>query len=106
MPVTAVISDLIPWPDLPTPDEVVVALRSWAAGKRRLPDDAFSRVVDVTDATVARFREAGPSQTKVTLTYDWSEVGPEVRSYPQVPPLPRSHLENSLRHLAVVSTRP
>ncbi|MFL6207013.1 MAG: SRPBCC family protein [Acidimicrobiales bacterium] len=42
----------------------------------------------------------GPSQTSVTLTYDWSAVGPEVREYLHFPPFPREHLERSLDHLA------
>jgi hypothetical protein len=43
---------------------------------------------------------AGPSRTTVTLTYDWSAVGPEVREYLQFPPFPPEHLDDSLRHLA------
>ena len=42
----------------------------------------------------------GPSRTTVTLTYDWSEVGPEVREYLRFPPFEPSHLDNSLRHLS------
>ena len=42
----------------------------------------------------------GPSRTTVTLTYDWSAVGPEVREYLQFPPFPRDHLDNSLQHLS------
>ena len=42
----------------------------------------------------------GPSQTKVTLTYDWSAVAPEVHEYLQFPPFPPEHLDNSLQHLA------
>jgi len=42
----------------------------------------------------------GPSATKVTLTYDWSDVGPEVREYLTFPPFPDDHLANSLDHLA------
>ncbi len=41
-----------------------------------------------------------PSRTKVTLTYDWSAVGPEVREYLQFPPFAPDHLDKSLRHLA------
>jgi hypothetical protein len=36
----------------------------------------------------------------VTLTYDWSAVGPEVREFLQFPPFPREHLDNSLQHLS------
>lgn len=42
----------------------------------------------------------GPSRTTVTLTYDWSAVGPEVREYLSFPPFPPEHLGSSLRHLA------
>ena len=42
----------------------------------------------------------GPSQTKVTLTYDWSAVGPEVREYIQFPPFGQDHLDSSLQHLS------
>ena len=41
----------------------------------------------------------GPSRTTVTLTYDWSAVGPEVREYLQFPPFDDDHLDRSLRHL-------
>jgi hypothetical protein len=36
----------------------------------------------------------------VTLTYDWSAVGPEVREYLQFPPFGPDHLDNSLQHLS------
>ena len=42
----------------------------------------------------------GPSRTTVTLTYDWSAVGPEVREYLHFPPFESDHLANSLQHLA------
>lgn len=42
----------------------------------------------------------GPSQTTVTLTYDWSAVPPEVREYLQFPPFEQAHLDNSLQHLS------
>ena len=42
----------------------------------------------------------GPSRTTVTLTYDWSTVGPEVREYLAFPPFPPDHLSNSLQHLS------
>jgi hypothetical protein len=42
----------------------------------------------------------GPSQTKVTLTYDWSAVPDSIREYIQFPPFPPEHLDNSLSHLA------
>jgi uncharacterized protein YndB with AHSA1/START domain len=47
---------------------------------------------------------SGPSQTTVTLTYDWSAVGPKVREYLHFPPFGRTHLERSLEHLADLAT--
>ena len=47
----------------------------------------------------------GPSQTQVTLTYDWSAVGPEVREYLNFPPFGPEHLPNSLHHLAELVSR-
>ena len=47
---------------------------------------------------------SGPSQTKVTLTYDWSAVPPPVREYIQFPPFPIEHLDNSLQHLSDLVT--
>jgi hypothetical protein len=44
------------------------------------------------------------SRTQVTLTYDWSAVGPEVREYLTFPPFPPDHLANSLQHLAALVT--
>ncbi|MEV4167706.1 hypothetical protein [Nonomuraea dietziae] len=42
----------------------------------------------------------GPSETEVTLTYDWSAVPPSIREYLQFPPFGPEHLINSLHHLA------
>ncbi|MFI6562210.1 polyketide cyclase [Streptomyces sp. NPDC050534] len=42
----------------------------------------------------------GPTQTGVTLTYDWSAVPGFRREYIQFPPFGPEHLINSLRHLA------
>ncbi|MFI9025329.1 SRPBCC family protein [Streptomyces sp. NPDC053560] len=42
----------------------------------------------------------GPSETEVTLTYDWSAVPQSVREYLQFPPFAPEHLTNSMRHLA------
>ncbi|MFC4516693.1 polyketide cyclase [Streptomyces ehimensis] len=42
----------------------------------------------------------GPSETEVTLTYDWSAVPQSIREYIQFPPFDPEHLTNSLRHLA------
>lgn len=43
--------------------------------------------------------------TKVTLTYDWSKVPPEVREIIQFPAADHAHLERSLEHLAELATR-
>ncbi len=42
---------------------------------------------------------SGPSQTTVTLTYDWSGATPEVREFIQFPPFGQDHLDHSLQHL-------
>jgi hypothetical protein len=42
----------------------------------------------------------GPSETAVTLTYDWSAVPQFIREYIQFPPFGPEHLTNSLHHLA------
>ena len=41
-----------------------------------------------------------PSETEVTLTYDWSAVPQSIREYLHFPPFGPEHLTNSLRHLA------
>ena len=43
---------------------------------------------------------AGPSETTVTLTYDWSAVPDPIREHIGFPPFPPEHLSNSLAHLA------
>ncbi|HEY1920792.1 MAG TPA: SRPBCC family protein [Streptosporangiaceae bacterium] len=43
---------------------------------------------------------AGPSQTEVTLSYDWSAVPDRLRERIGFPPFPSDHLANSLAHLA------
>jgi hypothetical protein len=43
---------------------------------------------------------AGSSETKVTLSYDWSAVPDLVRQHIGFPPFPDDHLGNSLAHLA------
>jgi len=43
---------------------------------------------------------AGPSGTKVTLSYDWSAVPDALRQHIGFPPFPPDHLDNSLAHLA------
>jgi len=42
----------------------------------------------------------GPSETAVTLTYDWSAVPQFLREHIQFPPFGPEHLSNSLNHLA------
>jgi uncharacterized protein YndB with AHSA1/START domain len=44
----------------------------------------------------------GPDQTEVTLSYDWSAVGPVPRQHLRFPPFAPDHLDNSLRHLAAM----
>ena len=48
----------------------------------------------------------GSAGTEVTLTYDWSAVPSFLREHIPFPPFPVDHLENSLRHLAELATRP
>ncbi len=47
---------------------------------------------------------AGPDETEVTLTYDWSAVPSSIREYLTFPPFGPEHLGNSLRHLAEITT--
>ncbi|WP_216093810.1 SRPBCC family protein [Streptomyces abyssalis] len=42
----------------------------------------------------------GPSETEVTLTYDWSAVPQFIREYLKFPPFGPGHLSDSLHHLA------
>jgi hypothetical protein len=44
----------------------------------------------------------GPSETEVTLTYDWSGVPPSQRDI-EFPPFELQHLDNSLQHLAALA---
>jgi hypothetical protein len=48
----------------------------------------------------------GPSETEVTLSYDWSAVPPRIREYIQFPPFGPDHLLNSLHHLAELAVTP
>jgi hypothetical protein len=49
----------------------------------------------------------GPSETAVTLTYDWSGVPTYIRERGiQFPPFGPEHLTSSLRHLAELATQP
>ena len=47
---------------------------------------------------------AGPSKTRVTLSYDWSGVPDSIREHIGFPPFPPDHLSNSLAHLAQLAT--
>jgi uncharacterized protein YndB with AHSA1/START domain len=47
----------------------------------------------------------GPSETEVTLTYDWSAVPQRIREYLHFPPFGPEHLTNSLHHLAEIAAR-
>jgi uncharacterized protein YndB with AHSA1/START domain len=47
---------------------------------------------------------AGPSGTRVTLSYDWSAVPGFLRQHIGFPPFPPDHLRNSLAHLAGLVT--
>jgi uncharacterized protein YndB with AHSA1/START domain len=47
---------------------------------------------------------AGRSETKVTLSYDWSAVPDCLRQHIGFPPFPADHLGNSLAHLAALVT--
>ena len=46
----------------------------------------------------------GPSNTTVTLSYDWSAVPDPIREDIGFPPFPPGHLANSLAHLAELAT--
>lgn len=46
----------------------------------------------------------GPSESEITLTYDWSAVPSSVHEYLQFPPFGPDHLANSLDHLAALAT--
>jgi uncharacterized protein YndB with AHSA1/START domain len=47
---------------------------------------------------------AGPANTAVTLSYDWSAVPDSLREHIGFPPFPPAHLSNSLAHLAELVT--
>jgi hypothetical protein len=49
--------------------------------------------------------QLGPGETGVTLSYDWSDVGPGPRRRIQFPPFTPDHLDNSLSHLAAIVAR-
>jgi hypothetical protein len=49
---------------------------------------------------------AGPTNTTVTLTYDWSAVADPIRQHIGFPPFPPEHLDNSLAHLAELVAAP
>lgn len=50
--------------------------------------------------------QRGPSETEVTLTFDWSAVPPQIREYIEFPPFGLEHLTQSLDHLAELAVRP
>lgn len=100
-------------PDYPTPDyEVVNTVRvfdppcaiAWEPGQDG-PDGTV-----LPGAWIWRYdlepAADGTPVTEVTLTYDWSAVSAETREQIQFPPFEPSHLDNSLRHLATLATRP
>ncbi|MFY0407041.1 hypothetical protein [Solicola sp. PLA-1-18] len=63
-------------------------------------DDVFAVLADPS-------RHAGIDGTGwVTLTDDWSAVGPGPRAYLTLPVFPDGHLERSLDHLAQMLTSP
>ena len=47
---------------------------------------------------------SGPTETTITLSYDWSAVPDEIRERIGFPPFPPEHLGNSLAHLAELVT--
>jgi hypothetical protein len=47
---------------------------------------------------------AGLSETRITLSYDWSAVPDLLRQHIRFPPFPPDHLGNSLAHLAELVT--
>jgi hypothetical protein len=67
-----------------------------------LADPAAHAAIDGTGWVQASVDRAplGPSETQVTLTYDWSAVPQFIREYLQFPPFGPEHLTNSLHHLA------
>lgn len=48
-------------------------------------------------------RSISPSETEVTLSYDWSAVPPFLREHIPFPPFGPDHLDNSLSHLAQIA---
>jgi len=46
---------------------------------------------------------ADGGRTDITLTYDWSAVPQATREHISFPPFERSHLDNSLKHLADIA---
>ena len=49
-------------------------------------------------------KPVGDGQTEVSLTYDWSQVGPSFRERIPFPPFDPSYLQDSLEHLAELAT--
>jgi uncharacterized protein YndB with AHSA1/START domain len=68
----------------------------WDAGDGKLRFGGWIWRYDLTPA--------GPSNTTVTLSYDWSAVPDSIREHIGFPPFPPEHLDNSLAHLAELVT--
>ena len=49
--------------------------------------------------------QLGPDETEVTLSYDWSAVGPVPCQHTQFPPFGPDHPDNALSHLAAIAVR-
>lgn len=70
---------------------------SWEPGQRSAPGGGLE-----VGGWVWRYdlTPSGEDETQVTLSYDWSAVPQETRQNIGFPPFERSHLDNSLEHLA------
>ena len=70
---------------------------SWEPGQAQAPDGdlQFGGWVWRYDLT-----PVGDDATRVILSYDWSAVPQETRQHIGFPPFDRTHLDNSLDHLA------
>jgi hypothetical protein len=87
--------------DYETANLVEVFDEPWAIGWRPGTESAATGELSFGGWTWRYDLEpTGPSETRVTLTYDWSAVPPEVREYLHFPPFEPDHLDRSLRHLS------
>lgn len=92
-----------PEKDYETANLVIVCEEPTAIGWRTGTEDAETGELSFGGWTWRYdLAPAGDGGTSVTLTYDWSAVGPEVRSYLTFPPFPSDHLARSLAHLATI----